>query len=239
MKAKRKRTQQTTSSALFRELLSHIQSAGKEVVTGTNVLVAIFAERETHAAFFLQEQGVTRYDVVNFVTTGLTKRDLAQRDLDLTEITSSIGEASVSAPQFTEKAGRLSYTEKPALGNFKERKAAVIQRLTYLRTMCATRANEQPQLNTLVNRYKDALGRLNAKSGSYNLFLIGLELESLVRLKTQAITDQDRNPPLDADHIVAVHSLMTAHAGLIVLFPDISNVTIEFDRYRDLSTSAA
>ena len=40
----------------------HVQSSGREEVTGANVLVAIFAERESHAAFFLQEQDMTRYD---------------------------------------------------------------------------------------------------------------------------------------------------------------------------------
>ncbi|MDY6962644.1 MAG: Clp protease N-terminal domain-containing protein, partial [Pseudomonadota bacterium] len=44
----------------------HVQSSGREEVTGANVLVAIFAERESHAAFFLQEQEMTRYDAVNY-----------------------------------------------------------------------------------------------------------------------------------------------------------------------------
>jgi ATP-dependent Clp protease ATP-binding subunit ClpA len=43
----------------------HVQSSGREEVTGANVLVAIFAERESHAAYFLQEQDMTRYDAVN------------------------------------------------------------------------------------------------------------------------------------------------------------------------------
>ena len=52
----------------------HVQSSGREEVTGANVLVAIFAERETHAAFFLQEQNMTRYDAVNFISHGIAKR---------------------------------------------------------------------------------------------------------------------------------------------------------------------
>ena len=52
----------------------HVQSSGREEVTGANVLVAIFAERESHAAFFLQEQDMTRYDAVNFISHGLAKR---------------------------------------------------------------------------------------------------------------------------------------------------------------------
>ena len=51
----------------------HVQSSGRSEVTGANVLVAIFAERESHAAFFLQEQDMTRYDAVNFIAHGVAK----------------------------------------------------------------------------------------------------------------------------------------------------------------------
>src|ERR1044071_1796231 len=52
----------------------HVQSSGREEVTGANVLVAIFAERESHAAFFLQEQHMTRFDAVNYISHGIAKR---------------------------------------------------------------------------------------------------------------------------------------------------------------------
>ncbi|MDT8345757.1 MAG: AAA family ATPase, partial [Thermohalobaculum sp.] len=51
----------------------HVQSSGRSEVTGANVLVAIFNERESHAAFFLQEQDMTRYDAVNFLSHGVAK----------------------------------------------------------------------------------------------------------------------------------------------------------------------
>lgn len=51
----------------------HVQSSGREEVTGANVLVAIFAERESHAAYFLQEQEMTRYDAVNYISHGIAK----------------------------------------------------------------------------------------------------------------------------------------------------------------------
>jgi ATP-dependent Clp protease ATP-binding subunit ClpA len=51
----------------------HVQSSGRNEVTGANVLVAIFAERESNAAFFLQEQDMTRYDAVNFIAHGVAK----------------------------------------------------------------------------------------------------------------------------------------------------------------------
>ncbi len=51
----------------------HVQSSGREEVTGANVLVAIFAERESHAAYFLHEQDMTRYDAVNYISHGIAK----------------------------------------------------------------------------------------------------------------------------------------------------------------------
>jgi len=52
----------------------HVQSSGREEVTGANVLVAIFSERESHAAYFLQQQDMTRYDAVNFIAHGIAKK---------------------------------------------------------------------------------------------------------------------------------------------------------------------
>ena len=52
----------------------HVQSSGREEVSGANVLVAIFSERESHAAYFLQQQEMTRYDAVNFIAHGIAKK---------------------------------------------------------------------------------------------------------------------------------------------------------------------
>jgi len=52
----------------------HVQSSGREEVSGANVLVAIFSERESHAAYFLQEQDMTRYDAVNYIAHGIAKK---------------------------------------------------------------------------------------------------------------------------------------------------------------------
>lgn len=59
---------------VIKRAVIHVQSSGREEVTGANVLIAIFAERESHAAYFLQEQDMTRYDAVNFISHGISKR---------------------------------------------------------------------------------------------------------------------------------------------------------------------
>jgi ATP-dependent Clp protease ATP-binding subunit ClpA len=53
----------------------HVQSAGREEVNGGNVLVSLFSERESHAVFFLQNQGMTRFDAVNYISHGISKAD--------------------------------------------------------------------------------------------------------------------------------------------------------------------
>ncbi|MFA7277151.1 MAG: ATP-dependent Clp protease ATP-binding subunit ClpA [Pseudobdellovibrionaceae bacterium] len=51
----------------------HVQSSGREEVTGANVLVALFSERESHAVYFLQSQDMTRFDAVNYISHGIAK----------------------------------------------------------------------------------------------------------------------------------------------------------------------
>ena len=58
---------------VIQRAILHVQSSGKKEVTGANVLVAIFGEKDSHAVYFLQRQGITRLDVVNFISHGITK----------------------------------------------------------------------------------------------------------------------------------------------------------------------
>ena len=58
---------------VIQRAIIHVQSSGREEVTGANVLVALFSERESHAVFFLQEQDVTRLDAVNYISHGIAK----------------------------------------------------------------------------------------------------------------------------------------------------------------------
>ena len=65
----------------------HVQSSGREEVTGANVLVAIFAERESHAAYFLQEQDMTRYDAVNYISHGIGECGVFTYEVAETKVT--------------------------------------------------------------------------------------------------------------------------------------------------------
>lgn len=58
---------------VIQRAILHVQSSGKKEVTGANVLVAIFGEKDSHAVYFLHQQGITRLDVVNYIAHGISK----------------------------------------------------------------------------------------------------------------------------------------------------------------------
>ena len=94
----------------------HVQSSGRTEVTGANVLVAIFAERESNAAFFLQEQDMTRYDAVNFIAHGVAKDPSFGENRPVSgapEMEEDASSASESASNNTEDDGKES-----ALGKY-------------------------------------------------------------------------------------------------------------------------
>jgi len=91
----------------------HVQSAGKTEVTGANVLVALFSERDSHAVFFLQEQELSRLDVVNYISHGIVKygdnQKIAEwkRDID-NDDSESLEKPQVSKDKEKEKSDALS-----------------------------------------------------------------------------------------------------------------------------------
>jgi hypothetical protein len=68
----------------------HVQSSGREEVTGANVLVAMFAERQSHAVYFLEEQKMTRFDAVNYISHGISKIPGHQGEVRLSDIAEQI-----------------------------------------------------------------------------------------------------------------------------------------------------
>jgi len=61
---------------VIQRAILHVQSSGKREVTGTNVLIAIFAEKDSHAVYFLGEEGVSRFEVVNYVSHGISQAEV-------------------------------------------------------------------------------------------------------------------------------------------------------------------
>ena len=86
----------------------HVQSSGRSEVTGANVLVAIFAERESNAAYFLQDQDMTRYDAVNYIAHGVAKDPAFGESRPITGAeASSDGSANADAVDADEKESAL------------------------------------------------------------------------------------------------------------------------------------
>src|SRR5215475_1909521 len=89
---------------VIQRAILHVQSSGKKEVTGANVLVAIYGEKDSHAVYFLHQQGVSRLDVVNYISHGITKAPQAPGAREE-------GEAETEAPE-TQTGGALeSFTQ--------------------------------------------------------------------------------------------------------------------------------
>ena len=65
---------------VIQRAMLHVQSSGKKEVTGANVLVAVFGEKDSHAVYFLNQRGVTRLDVVNYISHGITKNSQQKQE---------------------------------------------------------------------------------------------------------------------------------------------------------------
>ena len=109
----------------------HVQSSGREEVTGANVLVALFSERESHAVYFLQEQDMTRFDAVNYISHGIAKvpsqsdgtRSPRGVDEDVKEVKAGAEALDAYCVNLNEKAGEGKID--PLIGRDKELERAV------------------------------------------------------------------------------------------------------------------
>ncbi len=81
---------------VIQRAILHVQSSGKKEVTGANVLVAVFGEKDSHAVFFLTQQGVSRLDIVNFISHGITKSPQGEPAARPDEAVESTGETAAS-----------------------------------------------------------------------------------------------------------------------------------------------
>jgi len=111
---------------VIQRAIMHVQStgSGKKEVTGANVLVAIFGEKDSHAVYYLHQQGVTRLDVVNFIAHGIKKSDppepvrSAENAAESEEGTTEKNEKSSPLEQFTQNLNQLAKDGKidPLIG---------------------------------------------------------------------------------------------------------------------------
>jgi ATP-dependent Clp protease ATP-binding subunit ClpA len=91
---------------VIQRAILHVQSSGKKEVTGANILVAIFGEKDSHAVYYLHQQGISRLDVVNFISHGITKQRSQQHPSDAREG----GEAESEEPAAPSGGALENYT---------------------------------------------------------------------------------------------------------------------------------
>src|SRR3981081_1508245 len=124
---------------VIQRAILHVQSSGKKEVTGANVLVGIFGEKDSHAVYYLHQQGVTRLDVVNFISHGVRKDQQAdaQKTPEAAEDVQAEGQQKESAlDQFTQNLNKLAAEGKidPLIG-----REAEVERV--IQTLCRRRKN--------------------------------------------------------------------------------------------------
>ncbi|NHC06049.1 ATP-dependent Clp protease ATP-binding subunit ClpA [Azonexus fungiphilus] len=122
---------------VIQRAILHVQSSGKKEVNGANVLIAIYGEKDSHAVYFLQKQGVTRLDVVNYISHGISKVPQQQKATPEGEVETE-GEKAEAGPleQYTINLNALALQGKidPLIGRDKE-----LERV--IQTLCRRRKN--------------------------------------------------------------------------------------------------
>jgi ATP-dependent Clp protease ATP-binding subunit ClpA len=124
---------------VIQRAILHVQSSGKKEVTGANVLVAIFGEKDSHAVYFLQQQGIARLDVVNYISHGITKTPQSAQGKNADQDAEQEGQAETSnspLDNYTQNLNALALAGKidPLIGRDTELERVV-------QTLCRRRKN--------------------------------------------------------------------------------------------------
>jgi len=122
---------------VIQRAILHVQSSGKKEVTGANVLVAIFGEKDSHAVYFLHQKGVTRLDVVNFISHGIRKvQESSPAKPDVEEQPEQESQPGGALETYTQNLNALAIAGKidPLIGRERE-----LERV--IQTLCRRRKN--------------------------------------------------------------------------------------------------
>jgi len=121
---------------VIQRAMLHVQSSGKKEVTGANVLVAIFGEKDSHAVYFLHQQGIARLDIVNFIAHGISKVTETENKESISEETDSEIKTNKNLESYTINLNKLVAENKidPLIGREME-----IERVVQI--LCRRRKN--------------------------------------------------------------------------------------------------
>ncbi|BBO99977.1 ATP-dependent Clp protease ATP-binding subunit ClpA [Sulfuriferula nivalis] len=121
---------------VIQRAILHVQSSGKKEVTGANVLVALFGEKDAHAVFFLTQQGLTRLDVVNYLSHGTSKNEQPESQPSESSSNSEESNTASALDSYTSNLNEQALAGKidPLIGRAEE-----LERV--IQTLCRRRKN--------------------------------------------------------------------------------------------------
>jgi ATP-dependent Clp protease ATP-binding subunit ClpA len=210
---------------VIQRAILHVQSSGKKEVNGANVLVAIFGEKDSHAVYFLQKQGVSRLDVVNFISHGITKNPQpASKSEEAPEQEAEAQQQNSALDNFTQNLNQLALTGKidPLIGRDKE-----LERV--IQTLCRRRKNnpllvgeagvgktaiaEGLARRIIENRVPEILANATVYSLDMGALLAGTKYRGDFEQRLKAVLKQLADAPNAVLFIDEIHTLIGAGAA--------------------------
>ena len=210
---------------VIQRAILHVQSSGKKEVNGANVLVAIFGEKDSHAVYFLQKQGISRLDVVNFISHGITKTPQpASKNEETPEQESEAQQQNSALDNFTQNLNQLALTGKidPLIGRDKE-----LERV--IQTLCRRRKNnpllvgeagvgktaiaEGLARRIVENRVPEILANATVYSLDMGALLAGTKYRGDFEQRLKAVLKQLADAPNAVLFIDEIHTLIGAGAA--------------------------
>jgi ATP-dependent Clp protease ATP-binding subunit ClpA len=210
---------------VIQRAILHVQSSGKKEVTGANVLVAIFGEKDSHAVFYLQKQGVSRLDVVNFISHGITKNPQPAHKNEEAAETEAEGQQQAGALEnFTQNLNQAALMGKidPLIGREKELERVV-------QTLCRRRKNnpllvgeagvgktaiaEGLAQRIIENRVPDILAKATVYALDMGALLAGTKYRGDFEQRLKGVLKQLADNPDAILFIDEIHTLIGAGAA--------------------------
>ncbi len=210
---------------VIQRAILHVQSSGKKEVNGANVLVAIFGEKDSHAVYFLQKQSISRLDVVNFISHGITKNPQpAGKPEEAPEQEGDAQQPNSALDNFTQNLNQQALTGKidPLIGREKE-----LERV--IQTLCRRRKNnpllvgeagvgktaiaEGLARRIIENRVPEILANATVYALDMGALLAGTKYRGDFEQRLKAVLKQLADDPNAILFIDEIHTLIGAGAA--------------------------
>ncbi|MEW6294508.1 MAG: ATP-dependent Clp protease ATP-binding subunit ClpA [Pseudomonadota bacterium] len=210
---------------VIQRAILHVQSSGKKEVNGANVLVAIFGEKDSHAVYFLQKQSISRLDVVNYISHGITKTPQPTgKGQEAPEPDTEAQQQAGALENFTQNLNQLALTGKidPLIGREKE-----LERV--IQTLCRRRKNnpllvgeagvgktaiaEGLARRIIENRVPEILANATVYALDMGALLAGTKYRGDFEQRLKAVLKQLADSPNAVLFIDEIHTLIGAGAA--------------------------